>query len=86
MPLESAYSCVYNGLIDRDEPMFVGSRSSISIRLEVRSPVTHDRKAKLTVFLQWPDCPSWAQQVRCAASPQNPGLTIDADENEGLEA
>jgi len=46
MPLMSALRCVYSGLSGRDDPMFVGSRSSISIRLE------------------WPDCPPWAQQMR----------------------
>ena len=50
MPLGSALRCVYNGLSERDEPMFVGSRSSISIRLEVRDPVTCGQKANLTLF------------------------------------
>jgi len=46
MPLRNALRGIYNGLSGRDDPMFVGSRTSISIRLE------------------WPDCPPWAQQMR----------------------
>jgi len=34
MPLKSALDCMYGGLIGRDDPMFLGSKSSISIRLE----------------------------------------------------
>jgi hypothetical protein len=34
MPLKSALHRQYKGLSGRDDPMFVGSRSSISIRLE----------------------------------------------------
>jgi len=34
MPLRSALRGVYSGLSGRDDPMFVGSRTSISIRLE----------------------------------------------------
>jgi len=46
MPLRSALRGIYSGLLGRDDPMFVGSRTSISIRLE------------------WPGCPPWAQQMR----------------------
>ncbi|KAF9792934.1 hypothetical protein BJ322DRAFT_87519 [Thelephora terrestris] len=46
MRLRDAYRCKYNGLSGRDDPMFVGSRTSISIRIE------------------WPNCSSWAQQMR----------------------
>jgi len=46
MPLRNALRCVYNGLSGRDDPMFVGSRTSISIRLE------------------FPGHPPWAQQMR----------------------
>lgn len=35
MPLRSALRSIYSGLSGRDDPMFVGSRTSISIRLEV---------------------------------------------------
>jgi hypothetical protein len=48
--------------------MFIGSRTSISIRLE------------------WPDYPSWAQQVCTAVHLLTPCLTVSIDENEGLEA
>jgi len=34
MPLRNALRCMYSGLSGRDDPMFVGSRTSISIRLE----------------------------------------------------
>jgi hypothetical protein len=34
MPLSAALRCVYSGLSGRDDPMFIGSRTSISIRLE----------------------------------------------------
>jgi len=34
IPLERALRCVYGGLAERDDPMFVGSRTSISIRIE----------------------------------------------------
>jgi len=46
IPLRDALRCKYGGLSGRDDPMFVGSRTSISIRIE------------------WPDHPSWAQQMR----------------------
>ena len=36
IPLRDAFRGVYGGLSGRDDPMFVGSRTSISIRLEVR--------------------------------------------------
>lgn len=46
MLLRNALRGQYKGLSGRDDPMFVGSRTSISIRIE------------------WPDCPPWAQQMR----------------------
>jgi hypothetical protein len=36
MPLRDALNRVYKGLMKRDDPMFEGYGSSISIRLEVR--------------------------------------------------
>ena len=36
MRLSDAFHGVYSGLSGRDDPMFVGSRTSISIRLQVR--------------------------------------------------
>ena len=36
MPLRDALRGVYGGLSGRDDPMFVGSRTSVSIRLQVR--------------------------------------------------
>jgi len=36
MPLRDAFRGAYSGLSGRDDPMFVGSRTSVSIRLQVR--------------------------------------------------
>ena len=49
MPLRNALRGIYSGLSGRDDPMFIGSRTSISIRLEVRAQ-SHTAEVELTVF------------------------------------
>ena len=52
--LVNALKKQYSGLDGRDDKMFVGSKSSISIRLEVRSSSSTGLNGGLESSLQWP--------------------------------
>ena len=66
-PLDDALKKRYTGLDGRDDRVFVGSKSSISMRLEVRSMDRRDRAIFLNPAFQWLPYGKWSRQV-CVGS------------------
>ena len=66
-PLVDALGKRYTGLEKRDEKVFVGYKSSISIRLEVRSISKNFPAVALISTFQWLAYEKWTRQV-CAES------------------
>jgi len=86
MPLRDAYRGVYSGLSGRDDPMFVGSRTSISIRIEVQFQFRMTGELSSQCSLIVPRPPTVGPAGSYSRPSSEPGSTIVADENEGLEA
>jgi hypothetical protein len=62
-PLEDALEKLYTGLEGRDDKMFVGFASSVSVRVEVRpasSARSYDGPESCS---QWPAYGAWTKQV-----------------------
>jgi len=62
-PLKDALKKQYTGLDGRDDKMFVTCKSSISIRLEVRSSTSTGSNGGLESCLQWLPYEKWTRQV-----------------------
>jgi len=86
MPLRDAYHGVYSGLSGRNDPMFVGSRTSISIRIEVRFQFRMTGKLSSQCSVTVPPLPTMGPAGSYSRPSSEPGSTTVADENEGLEA
>lgn len=62
-PLVDALRKQYRGLDGRDDKMFADFKSSISLRLEVRSPAPALSKGRFESHLQWLPYGKWTRQV-----------------------
>ena len=69
-PLKDALKKRYAGLDGRDDKMFVGCKSSISLRLEVRLAASARSCDGPETYLQWLPYGKWTKQVGadCRAS------------------
>lgn len=54
----------FGGLVGRDDYVLRDCGSSISLRLEVRGPMSRSRSGVFTCLCQWPGYDAWTKQVR----------------------